>query len=128
MDRYIYVAWGDSKSRYPANKPNNFWLELPSTLVLQGEWCIALMDVKIKCQAKTSVFLLSDVCEESYVKGNKYPVLRRLDEKTSEFRVPRFVRVTRQQIQRIRIWLLTEDWREADITDFKCTLCLKPVT
>ena len=128
MDSYIYVVWDESKACYPDNKPNNFWLELPSTLILQGEWCIALMDVKIKTQTKNSIFLLSDVCEESYVKGNKYPVLRRLDEKTSDFMRPRFLKVTRQQIQRIRIWLLTEDWREVGITDFKCTLRLKPVT
>ena len=115
MDKYIYITWDDGKPRFPDNQPNNFWLQLPSTLVLQGEWCVALMDVKMKTQSKKSIFLLSDVCEESYVKGNRYPVLRRLDEKTAEFKVPRFLKVTRQQVQRIHIWLLTEDWREADI-------------
>ena len=61
MDSYIYVVWDESKACYPDNKPNNFWLELPSTLILQGEWCIALMDVKIKTQTKNSIFLLSNV-------------------------------------------------------------------
>ena len=86
---------------------------------------MALSDVKIKAQTKKSIFVLSDVCEESYTKGNKYPVLRRLDDKSSDFDNLRFIKVIKQQIQRIRIWLLTEDWKEADISDFKCTLCLR---
>ena len=122
---YIYASWDDSKYLHPENKANDFLIDFPNTLNLEGEWYIALSDAKVKGRTKKSIFVLSDACDESYAKGNKYPILRRLDENTSYFDNLRFVKVIKQQIQRIRIWILTEDWKEADISDFKCTLCLK---
>ena len=125
MYRYAYLSWDDSKFLHPGNKANDFLIDFPNTIDLRGEWFVALSDVKIKAQTKKSIFVLSDVCEESYVKGNKYPVLRRLDDKSSDFDNPRFVKVIAQQIQRIRIWLLTDNWKAVNIADFKCTLCFK---
>ena len=120
MDTYIYAAWDDSRAIYPGNRPDNFLLDLPHILSLRGDWYIALCDVKIKTQAKKSVFVLCDVCEESYVKGSKYPVLNRQDTKSTEIANRCFLKVIMQDIQRIRIWLLTEDWEREAVSDFKC--------
>ena len=55
---------------YPFNRPNDFILDLPESLVLERKWEVALMDIKVKSPKKSTFYLLADFCKESFLKGS----------------------------------------------------------
>ena len=51
---FLHVGWKDSIDLHPGNRPNDFIVDLPKTLHLEGEWQIALADIKVKTAKKSS--------------------------------------------------------------------------
>ena len=92
---------------------------------LEGQWEVAVINLKLKSPTKTPVYLLSDICTSNYVCDSLLPVLRWLDTKSAYFNHPNFIKVNKQQIQRIKILIKSSLMQEIEVQDFFYTLCLK---
>ena len=125
---FLYVHWHDSKHVYKLNRPSNFTFDLPSVLTMDGtQWEVAVLDYTFKSTFKTPLYLLTDICEDSYIHGTLLPVLRRLDTKTGSFVFPQFIKVSKQEVQSIKIQVKDRFMQEVDLQDFYCTLCLRRI-
>ena len=122
---YLYLSWKDSIETHPFNQANDFIVDLPKTLRLEGSWEVALTDVKIKSTKKASFYLLVDFCEENFLGGSQYPVLRRVDEKSTNYPFPYFVKTTKSELQSIRVSLLDQSLKPFQLSDIDCVLNLR---
>ena len=122
---FLHVGWKDSIDLHPGNRPNDFIVDLPKTLHLEGEWQIALADIKVKTAKKSSFYLLADFCEESLLKGSLYPVLRRVDQKETHYPFPYFLQVTKAEVQSLKLTIVDQNLKPYEVNEFDCTLCLR---
>ena len=81
---FLYAGWQDSLEVHPFNRPNDFIIDLPKSLLLEGKWEVALTDIKVRSPKKYTFYLLADFWEESFLKGSQYPVLWRVDVKEAQ--------------------------------------------
>ena len=121
----MFINWQDSSEFHPSNNPNNFIVDLPKSLLLEGKWEVALTDIKVKSSKKSTFYLLSDICEESFLKGSRYPVLRRVYSKEAEYNLPYYVDVNKSEVQSIRLILLDQNLNPLNLSDIECTLHLR---
>ena len=125
---FFHVHWKDSNNVYKLNRPQHFIFDLPSVLTLEpNKWEVAVIDFKFIGPTKNPVYLLTDICEDSYIHGTLLPVLRRLDSKLGRFSFPQFIKVSKQEVQSIKILVKDRLMREVDLRDFYCTLCLRQI-
>ena len=122
---YYYLNWRDSVHLNSQNKPNNFIINLPKPVSLEGCWEVALTEHRIKTSSKDPIYVFSDICEDSYVFGALSPVLRRLDKKVDTLSHPNFIKVAKLEFSTIRIYLKDCFMKEQVVQDFYCTLCLR---
>jgi hypothetical protein len=123
---FIYASPDDSKALYPNNSFEDFVVELPETLYLEGEWEMALLDVvynanvhtTVNCPKGPSLLMFCDICEESFVRGRKLPILRQL-EKPATFDPPIFKRVKTFSAKRIRVYMTDYDLEPVAVADWK---------
>lgn len=105
-----------------------FIVELPQTLHLEGGWECALVELFNPEQLKV-VVLMSDLCSSSYIDYQKLPVLRRflLSRGSIPITTPFYVPLTRDQIQRFRIYLSYSELINSTlrIKTLYCTLNLR---
>ena len=124
---FLYVSWTDSLHIHRMNKPYNFIVDFPKTLHLEGQWEVALMDIIIKSSKKSSFYLLADFCEESLLKGSQRTILRRVDNKNSHYSFPYYGKITKLDIQSIRVIALDQNLDFFQLTDIECILHLRKV-
>ena len=124
---FLYLGWRDSIKTHRSNKPYNFIVDLPKTLLLEGEWEVALTDIKIKASKRVSFYILTDFCEESIVKGSQRSVLRRVDDKFGIYPLPYYVKVIKSEIQRVRVIVLDQNLDFFELTEINCTLHLRRI-
>ena len=122
---YLYIAWKDSLGTHPNNQPYDFIVDLPKTLRLEDQWEVSLTDIKVRSTKRASFYLVVDFCEERILGGSQYPVLRRIDDKSSQYTFPYFVKVVKAELQSLRFTLLDQNLKFYEVTDFVCTLKLK---
>ena len=89
MMTFLHLHWRDSLNVHIHNKPNNFVVDFSLPIKLEGEWVVALTDFKIKGSIKEPVYVLSDICEDSYV----LTVLKHRDTKSNSFSSSQFIKV-----------------------------------
>ena len=121
----LYVSSTDSMEYHPTNTSWDFTIELPKTLF--GSWKCALADISYS-DYSGAVYVLADICKQSYVKDTTLPVLRRVSN-SGEIKNLNYITVTRRNIQRVRIFI-----RDANLNTLPptsetvyCTLLLKPI-
>ena len=101
---FLHVHWRDCVHKHSFNRPHDFIVDLPSNLNLETDgWEVALISYKVKTSTKDPLFLLSDICQDNHVRGALLPVLGRLDTKIGMSSCPQFIKVSKQNIQSIRI-------------------------
>lgn len=127
---YLYISSEDCKQLFPKNNISHFEVELPETLYLsKGKWEIALMEAtydKDIHKDYESMYLLCNLCEDSFVHNNKQPILRKVQWNTSYRVLQHFVDVTTTQIRHIRLRFV--DLQLQPVTQsgsFYCTLLLQ---
>jgi hypothetical protein len=98
---------------------------------LPGTWKVALVEFhatekpKGNIKADDGIYIYSDLCKESIVRGEERPLLRRL-EKTSKgrwdyiFDTPFYVKVSKSEVRQFDIYIKSE--KDDDASDL-----LKPV-
>lgn len=106
---YLFLSSQDSKEQYPANTATDFTIELPKVYNLEGRWECALVEIDPGVNANT-LYVCTDLCQESYVENTMAPILRRLSnikkgKKQFEYSVPFYVEVKKTQVDRIRIFI-----------------------
>ena len=124
---YVHLFSGDATTR-----PESFHSELPEALLLAGAWEVALCQLQVpKVKSKTSsLFLFSDICDNSIVGTRRLPLLRRTPlPRRGEVEIYHFqyVPVRLQQLRRIQVHINTtiDDPASFDIGPASCTLHFK---
>ena len=123
--KYLFISSEDSLELNPTNSTYDFTITLPQTL--RGDWEIALGDITYVSHFE-DFYVFCDLCEYSYVKDKTLPILRKV-EQMGEFENLYFHTVTRNVIQRIRIFVRNTklETPSQDIGPIRCTLILKPM-
>ena len=112
-DFYVYLSSKDSRDKHPENVPDDFIVELPRTLTLEGDWECSLREIKLSnsIEKEEELFVCTDVCEESFACDTYTPILRvvsttrKTKTMTKMFTDPFYVRVKQDRFQDIRIFI-----------------------
>jgi Ca2+-dependent lipid-binding protein len=75
---FLYLSSDHCKDTYPENEPQNFTVDLPQTLRLQGEWSLGLLQVHIKSPKPINkhVYIACNIIVNSYVGRECYRILK----------------------------------------------------
>lgn len=128
-ERYIYVQSDESDNYFDDNKTFRFKVHLQLPLYLEGVWKVALVDFHAtenkKTRASPGLYIYSDLCGESIVKGEERPLLRRLEKnKKSEWDynldTPYYVPVKKKELREFEIHIKQDD-------DTFASVLVKPV-
>lgn len=108
---YLFVSNEDSKLTHPGNTPDDFTVELPRPLNLDGHWVCGLKEIYVSNKVNTGkVYVCTDLCQESLVCDTYTPVLRVIHKAVATrdtaltFDDPYYVKVQRERLQRLRIF------------------------
>ena len=135
--QYLFLSSEDSKEKHPGNGPEDFTIELPRPLTLEGNWVCGVREVKFPNSIDTNtIYICTDICQESLVCDTYSPVIRMVNissakatKKTLTFTDPFYVKVKRDRLQRLRIFIRGERLRPTQITNgvLSCTIHLKRI-
>ena len=64
---YFFLSSTDSLLFYLDNNSYNFIIQLPETIHLHGEWVIGLCDFYHASNLTETLFILCDICDNSYI-------------------------------------------------------------
>lgn len=129
-ERYIYVQSDESDDYFDDNKTFRFKIHLQLPLYLEGFWKVALVDFharekKTTTKASSGLYIYSDLCGESIVKGEERPLLRRLEKnKKNEWDynldTPYYLPVKKKELREFDIHIKQDD-------DTVASVLVKPV-
>ena len=81
MSLRMVLSSQDGKNFYPDDTPHNFRIKLKRTLQFDGYWEVALTEIEISQEDSkddTSLFVCSDICQDSFVGSTELSLLRRV--------------------------------------------------
>ena len=114
-DLYFFLNSRDSLFYHKENKPYDFIVELNERYNLKGLWEIALCDINLNTALTDSVYVLSDICDQSYVLNSSEPVCRLIYPSASStsysFTNRYYLPIKQKAFTRIRIYI-----RDTDMT------------
>ncbi len=141
---YIYVSSKDSATLFLNNRLDNFVIEFEKEVVLTSgsasRLSVALTEISIKPRGSMrtrtvlpeSCVVLCDICDVSYIKGTRLPVLRVLpsqfDELSGSLFQPYYIEVNTTSFKRIHFQLKTRDLSPLNTvkwdleSELRCTL------
>lgn len=117
---HLFISSTDSLDFHQTNSSFDFTVELPQTLT--GSYKVALAEFYCTNQLE-DLYVLSDVCEQSYCLDQMLPLMR-IVHQPGECSNMYFLKVTRSDVQRIRIYIRNADLEipSTDIGRVRCTL------
>ena len=79
----MHLSVDDSIHYHPQNKANNFIVELPEYIHLEGEWEVALTDITylplFKDRENPKFMIVQcDICDDRIISGKKMPLLQHI--------------------------------------------------
>ena len=129
----VYISSKDSKDTHPDNQVSDFVVELPTPLLLDGRWEVALLDSQstLAKSGKTRMYVCVDLCVESVARGKSVPILAKVPRRGYyESPLTYFTDVRGEFIERIRVFLLDDNLKPLDASgggDFACSLVFRRV-
>lgn len=117
-ERYIYVQSDESNKYFLENETSHFKVHLKAPIYLEGTWKVALVEFhateKTRSKSSDGLYIYSDVCGESVVKGEARALLRRLEKnKKSQWEytldTPFYLPVRRREIREFEIHIKQEN-------------------
>lgn len=122
---FLFCASNDCLKFHPENNSHYFIVELPHTLHLEGKWECALVELfcdTLNLEQLKVVVLMSDLCSSSYIDYQTSGIAP-----FSVITTPFYVSLTRDQIQRFRIYLSYGELNNSTlpIKTLYCTLHLR---
>ena len=113
---FLFLTSKDSLSHHPTNSASDFTVQLSQKYFLGENWEVALVEVQCEGEPLPPYVIIScDLCSDSYIRNSSREVLRTLGsdfEKARSFSLPYYVKVSRWQLDSVRIRLLGADLRE----------------
>ena len=106
---FLFISSDDSFSFQPQNKTYNFTVELPERINLEGKWVVGLCDFRLTESSSDELYILSDLCEYSYVRDSLQPILRIIYPENTEknYIFPRifYIPITNNTFTRINFYI-----------------------
>ena len=139
-DFYLFLSSQDSLDVCKNNNTSEFWIQLPKTYSLEGQWLCALKQVsftRFTCDFKPKtrrLYLCSDIVEESYVRNTLVPVVRNIEiynkskkYLTENFEYDTYLSVNVTHLTSVRVYLRDSDLKpvQFDSNDLHCVLHFK---
>lgn len=110
---YLYLSSKPS-AIYPENTASNFTVQLPRTI--SGVKECGVIEVRLPNTPQKSLFVCTDLCEDSIVDNNSLQVLRRVALKTVIPNVVTYVPLRVQSFDRICVYILKDSGQIATLT------------
>ena len=108
-DLYFFLSSRDSLFYHKDNKPYDFTVELNETVNLKGLWEIVLCDINLNTNLTESVYVYSDICDQSYVLNSSEPVIRLIFPSASStsysFTNRYYLPIKQKVLTRIRVYI-----------------------
>ena len=123
---YLNLASTDSLSSHPENVWHDFIIELPQPLI--GTFRCALLEFYSELAMSEDIYVFSDICEPQFVHDSTQPLLRIVSD-AGEVSIPHFKLVSREVVQRIRIYLRDHNFEipSQNIGNVRITLELESI-
>lgn len=77
MDFYVVISEKDSMNYFPNNVSTDFRVHTPNTS-LRGRWYVGISEISIEVERGCELLVLSDICSDTLVRGDKRPLLKRM--------------------------------------------------
>lgn len=124
--QYLFLHSEDSLLTHPQNNATDFTVDLPQPLDLPGKWSIALTEISITPNKKADLYVYCDVCDYSYQRNTRKPILRIIKGSTT-FAKPYYIPVAVNYTPRIRVYIRDSKGNipSFEISTSRCTLALK---
>lgn len=108
---YLIVSSAEFNDTYPLNTNTNFSLVLPSALVLNKQWEVALTELWFKNTAtRGQMDLCADFCSESLVNRRFIPLLRRVEMKRGYNHIiytnPNYFNISRSELKHLNFFII----------------------
>lgn len=104
---YVTISPRDSVLTHVKNTVYEFTSELPKEIELDGTWVCGMVECDLDPTPKT-LYVYSDIIQNSIVSGHMKPILKILTEK-NQFNQVLYFPITRNRLHRIRIFIRTKD-------------------
>ena len=136
---YLFLSPTDSSGLFPNNTLNDFTVQLPRMMTLNGLWTCGLVDLTFnnsESEGSEVIFIACDICQESYLQNSYLPILRRITTPSTSqgrydisFSNPYYIPVSRDNVESIRVYIRNEnlDTYSFKSGTFTCTLHLRRV-
>ena len=103
--KYLFISSKDSSRDYPNNKWYDFTLDLPSELILQGEWECGLLEINCLPRIDRELVVYCDIVDQSYFHNGMASVLRCVFQSSEIYHNPYFLNLNRNRISHVRIYI-----------------------
>lgn len=131
MSLYMIANSNYSDNYFPTNTESDFRVHLNNPLILNGPWKVALVECEMNSSLSNqeSVFLYSNICDDSIVNGYKKPLLRRILNNgpgnwCNIFETPHYMTVKVQEITDIHFYITDAKDQIVSFIDQPLTLTL----
>ena len=129
-EHHLFLTSTDSSAFFPSNTPYDFYIEFSEAINLNGHWTCALTQIAFKEELLSDIVIFCDICISSYICNTRLPVLRVIpqgDNKVFVFPEPFRLKISRDEIKRLRIYIRNGDLQKPSFIQkpVTCTLHLK---
>ena len=129
----LHLSPNDSKKIFTENTCDDFIVEFDKIINLPDVCFVELMEIRgfVDERSRETIYVLSDICQNSTVFGIQAPVLRPVTMNNARRVAQEFVntykiRVASQSLSRCRIYIRGSDLKKLtfDVKELEITLCL----
>lgn len=136
MEYFVYLNSNDSNALFPDNEVHKFKIHLKTPLILDGFWKIGLLEFdtrdskrKSKTNSEQFLYLYSNICKDSIVKGEEKPLLRCLKKNVKDgwtycFEHPIYLTVKRNLVTEMEFDIKDSNDEHASFLNEPVTLTL----
>ena len=114
-DLYFFLSSSDSLLFHPDNNSYNFIIELPERIHLEGEWVIGLCDFYHSSNLIETIFVLCDICDNSYIGDSLKPILRIIYPNNNQiyfnYKEIYYVKVKNYCLNRLKVYIRDEHFK-----------------
>lgn len=118
---YLFISSNQCDNMHPSNNITKFSVDLPTNLLLNGQWEVALIEVNFKASERQVVYILADFCQESLVEGKFLPIMKRLTLKkglnNGSCIPPIYIPLSRTNIKTINFYILDNEGKPASLVN-----------
>lgn len=135
QNRILNLSSDDSKDIFPGNTPGHFIVKLPKTMKLCGIWDCAITQIDytplFESEKPKSIYVCCDIIQPTYGTDSLIPALRKIPvpqnlnaKQIISFPQNDYIRMSREQIQYIHVYIYDENLKEVTFSDQTLNLTL----